>query len=647
MKRCLYFKQFILLFFFFPLIVTAQKTQKEDPPPIKLPSFTEQIVVVGEIVAETATVTIITSDQIKSFGVRTVAEALKHIPGAHVRTGGQGAAYIRLRGFRQRETALLIDGIPVSSPYDGQFDLSTLPADIVDRIEVVKGASSVMYGASAMGGVINIITKKSVGSNHFNLSGEYGSGNSGSVGASFQGKIKNTRFFLSGSYFDSQSYPLSRDYKEQPFQSSGNRANSDRRLWNIKAGLGWDVGNQGRVALNFHQIGQNRGLPHHESDDKSKYSRYSDWNQGLLDVVYDKEWNKSSLKSKLYFNYLDTILESYDDSNYNSQENKNSYQETMENDSFGGDVFYRNSLAPSFLLKSAVRYRYDFNRSKQDLGEDWVSQGINTRVLPAEVEWELGKNFDVSAGTSLDLLFFSGGQGEKENTTVSFNPQVSLLYKTSDVLKFRFSASRKSRFPTMKEFFLPISGNPDLLPMKSDIYELGFIFSKSPEFQFTLTGFYNDVKNLISRKNKNSPFENIARALFTGLEAAVNVAQSRNLDLNLAYTYLYTEDKSSNLQESIEYRPRHKLDASVMLNLPAQFVLNANGGIVSSQFFYEGGEKRKLDPHTLVDIKLSKKLMEMSEIYITIRNLFDVNYYESDGYPREGRMILGGIQIAF
>lgn len=647
MKRRLICIQFILLLFSLPLILAAQKTQKEKPPPVKLPSFIEEIVVIGEIVAETATVTTITSDQIQKFGARTVAEALEHIPGVHIRTGGQGAAYIRLRGFRQRETALLIDGIPVSSPYDGQFDLSTLPADIVERIEVVKGASSVMYGANGMGGVINIITKKSVGSRQFNLSGEYGSGNSGSIGTSFQGKINNMRFLVSGSYLDRQRYPLSRDYKEQPYQIPGNRANSDRRLWNVKAGLGWDVGNRGRVALNIHHIGQNRGIPHHESDDNSKYWRYTDWQQGLLDIVYDQEWDKSSIKSKLYYNYFNTILESYDDTHYMSQEKKNSYQETMKNDSFGWDIFYRNSLTSSLLLKSAVRYRYDYNRGKRNLDDDWASQGMNTLALPVEVEWKLGKFFDVSAGTSLDLLFFSGGPEVRENTTVSFNPQIALLYKTNNKLKFKFSASQKTRFPTMKELFLPLSGNPSLKPMKSGIYELGFIFSPTTKFQFTLTSFYNDVKNLISRKNKNYPYENIARALFTGLEVTADVFAIQNLDLNFAYTYLYTEDKSSNLQESIEYRPGHKFDAKITLELPARFVLNVNGSMISSQIFYEDGEKRKLDPHTLIDIKISKKLVEAVDVYLSLRNLFDVNYYESDGYPREGRTIRGGIQIAF
>jgi outer membrane cobalamin receptor len=80
------------------------------------------------------------------------------------------------------------------------------------------------------------------------------------------------------------------------------------------------------------------------------------------------------------------------------------------------------------------------------------------------------------------------------------------------------------------------------------------------------------------------------------------------------------------------------------MKLPADIYLNANFSVVSSQVFYEGTEKMRLDPYTVLDMKISKRIGPSVSLYLTIHNLFDANYYESEGYPREGRMISGGIQ---
>ena len=156
-KEDLVFKKVIFLFFSFPFLFP---NSKDDNQPVSHPSFTEEIVVEGEVASKTDTVTTITSKKIQEKGVKNVAEALELMPGSYVRIGGSGEAYIRIRGFRQREIALLIDGIPVSSPYNGQLDLSSIPVNTIDRIELVRGSSSLMYGPNTMGGVINIITKK-------------------------------------------------------------------------------------------------------------------------------------------------------------------------------------------------------------------------------------------------------------------------------------------------------------------------------------------------------------------------------------------------------------------------------------------------------------------------------------------------------
>ena len=113
-----------------------------------------------EAVSLATTVTEIFAQDINAQGAQTVAQALDLIPGVDVRTGGKGQSFVHIRGFEQEDVKVLIDGVPAHEAYFGSLDLSLIPVDSIAKITVTKGASSVLYGANTMGGVINIITKK-------------------------------------------------------------------------------------------------------------------------------------------------------------------------------------------------------------------------------------------------------------------------------------------------------------------------------------------------------------------------------------------------------------------------------------------------------------------------------------------------------
>jgi outer membrane cobalamin receptor len=113
-----------------------------------------------EAVSLATTVTEISARDINAQGAQTVAQVLDLIPGVDVQTGGKGQSFVHIRGFEQEDVKVLIDGVPAHEAYFGSLDLSLIPVDSIAKITVTKGASSVLYGANTMGGVINIITKK-------------------------------------------------------------------------------------------------------------------------------------------------------------------------------------------------------------------------------------------------------------------------------------------------------------------------------------------------------------------------------------------------------------------------------------------------------------------------------------------------------
>lgn len=632
--------------------ISAQEEEKKEEKEKKVfthPTFVDEVVVQGEVVQETAAVNLVTAEEIRKKGVKTVAEALELVPGTHIRVGGKGEAYIRLRGFRQREVALLVDGIPVYSPYDGQLDLSSLPVDSIDRIEVVKGAASVLYGPNAMGGVVNIITKKSDGSREYMLNSEYGSGNARQLQGTMQGAVKKMRYFAVGSYRTQDEYPLSNDYETFSNQESLQRENSDKNGWSGKVSLGWDVGENGSAAINFSHVDQERGLPHHESDPRAKFWRFSDWRHGILDFVFNNTIGRMSFKSKFYYEYLENVLQSYDDSTYTTQDGNKAFTDTLKDRGFGGDMFFRLTPGKAHLFKMALRYKQDIHRQKSDLDEPWRKYRMNTLSLPLEGEWLPSKFFRFTYGASLDLMFFNteeGGGGDSR-TKNAFNPQAAALFDVSDSLTFRLTASRKTRFPTLKELFSTQSGNPELQPMKANILEGGFDYRAWDNVSFSATVFYNDIKGLISRTGKYDPYINIDHAIFKGFELEMYWQFRTGSGFSLAYTHLRAEDKTNGTNQYIEHRPRHKFDFNFNFKLPFRSRLDVFGSYVSKQFYYDGDEEFTLDPYYLVDLKLSRDLGDHVHVYVKVHNLFDANYYESEGYPREGRMIFLGFRLGF
>ncbi len=641
------FIHFLLLITLLPA-ATMRANDNADEPEKQQKRLVHEVVVEGEAVEKSATVTVVTAQQIKEHGVRTVGQALEMVPGTHVRVGGKGEAYIRIRGFRQREVAVLIDGVPVSSPYDGQLDLSNLPVQTIERIDVIKGASSVLYGANAMGGVINIITRKTGGKQRIELNAEYATGESYQLGTALKGKLGKIRYFIGGTYQDTNYYPLSGDYEAARNQEPGSRDNSDKTSFTGRINLDWDLSPTSGAGVGFTHIDLEKGLPHHESDTKAKYWRFAEWKEGIIDLFYHKKFKTLTLESKVYYQYFRNSLDSYDDATYTTQDGKYGFRDSLRDHAVGADLFFRYKPNPSHLFKSALRFRRDVHRQQKDIGEEWLRYNINTLSIPLEGEWNMNKQLTLVYGASLDMMFFEAEEINEKKNKSAFNPQISLLWNPMENLRFKGSVSHKTRFPSMKELFSTTSGNPDLDPMKSTGLEAGLEYFFTPEFSASLVGFHNSISDLINRVKKNDPYINIDEAVFKGIEAGINWQWTPVNRFYANYTLLHALDKSTGDNTYIQYRPKHKVDAGIFVKLPALFRFNLNASHVSTQIYHDDDDlEQNLDSYTILDIRCSRRFGKKVEIYVTALNLFDVNYYESEGYPREGRRVFAGLRLEF
>src|SRR5205807_6150975 len=151
--------------------VAAQETQKLEPVVVTATKIETPATEVG------ASVSVVTEDDFRAYHYATVDEALRSVPGVDIRRSGTlgKTSSITIRGANSNQVQVLVDGVRVKSTTTGQADLSDLSPDLIERIEVIRGPQSTLYGADAIGGVVNIITKK--GKGPFSATVEGGAGN--------------------------------------------------------------------------------------------------------------------------------------------------------------------------------------------------------------------------------------------------------------------------------------------------------------------------------------------------------------------------------------------------------------------------------------------------------------------------------------
>ncbi len=191
-----------------------------------------EIVVSGERegVEAVGTVREITAEDIQNKGARTLDEALQLLPGVFIRTGADGVPRVDLRGFRSRHVILLLDGIPLNSTFDGNFDPTVIPVENIDMIKVSYGSHSVLYGDGGLGGVINIVTKR--GKKDEFMVWCWVRRETGAIisdSSTCSGGYGKADFFLSGSHFERDGFRLSHDFKATTLEDGGTRDNSDKR----------------------------------------------------------------------------------------------------------------------------------------------------------------------------------------------------------------------------------------------------------------------------------------------------------------------------------------------------------------------------------------------------------------------------------
>jgi len=549
------------------------------------------------------TINVVKAEEITASQSRNVGEALSLLPGVVVKTQGSLGALtsVRVRGATSTQVLVMVDGRPLNSAQSGTVDLADIPVADVERIELLRGPGSSLYGAYALGGVINIITKKgggpartevssaagSLGTSNYNLSH---SGGEGKLGYTFDIDKTSSDGFRPNSAYDADSY-------------------------SARADLSLDKASS--LTLSLQKLNATKGVSGSETWPTPYATQWNDNN--YLSLRYDRSDTGGKSFANIFF-HQDNLRYRDDDPFWPTNTRH-------DNDALGLTLQRDSALGATGHLVYGLDWRHD-NIDSLDLGR----HSAVTRAAYVQGEMAATDRLTVIAGGRYDSHSIYGSQ---------FSPRVGATYRLGGSL-IRASAGQGFRPPVFQDLYWNeppyMVGNPDLQPERSNAYELGLereLFNTSTRF----TLFRQDVKNLIRWGDDGSGLwtpVNIDKARLQGMEVELSRDIRPGLNGFINYTWL---DARNTLDDSrLAYNPENSAAAGLRFAAGKKTSGLLNARFVQKQLV-ASGDSAVIPGYTRVDLRLARQLVGDFGLVLAVDNLFDADYYEQDGYPMPGRTI--------
>ena len=603
---------FIWIFFllFNSIILQAQvidDTSKPDEIIVKSTRSNSNVYQLG------SSVEIISAEEIKKNSFNFVSEALQTSSGVYVSQTGSfgGTATVRIRGASSDQTLVLIDGVPISDPSSpgGGYDFSSLLTSNIDRIEILKGSQSTLWGSDAIGGVINIVTFENASIPNIHLNTEIGSFNTEKIGTDFNIANEHNSLFLS---YDS--------YKSDGISKADKRdGNSEKD----------GIGSRSYLLKTNHNIFNSEissNINYRESD--VDYDGYG-FATGVTDSdenTKGRQLNWSLLLRKAFLDdqLVNSILfgESEIDRKY--------YTNNIENFSAKGERKFIRYVG-NYSLNDNNSFTFGFEN------EEVTTSGVDfdTRSIFLLYETLISKNFGFSLGLRGD---------DRNNLASQETPKITAFYNLNDEWRLRANWGEGFKLPTIFQSTFFCCGaekpNENLLPETSEGYEIGIDYKSNENFnKIGVTFFDQDISNMIDFSFSIGGYENIKKVYSKGVEVNFVSQLKDNITISGSFTKLDSENEfGSRLSRLPEEKGNLNIDFS--LGLKNNFYIS---------LFYNGDE---VDPRGEVsdwfrsDLNFSRNISDKAKIYFKVKNIFDEEYQDIYGYGTEERSFSIGINLS-
>lgn len=594
----------------------------------------------------TSAVTVYSRADIEESKADNVKELIEDTVGLDISQAGAfgGQVSTFLRGTNSGQTQVMIDNVRVYDPIatNAAFNLAHLKLDNVERIEIVKGPQSVLYGSDAMGGVINIITKEGKGKPTVNLLAEGGSYDSHREAIDSSGRIKNLAYSFGISNFMTRGISKFKGTSERdPYSNLG-----------VSLRLDYDINPKNKV-----------GVISHYTDAKYKY----DSSVGLKDdpdlagreqqslySTYIENQLMDMWKQKLQFSFMRNYRR-------DSNDRDSSYPDDYLRDWYIGenqqfDWQHTIKLNPSDTIvcgfdwqREKGNYYYyteylDFKGSETPSETHFPKVLSRTKGFYLQNMLNIDDVFRLNTGIRIDDHSYAG-------TRESYKIDASYLFKTKTRIKGGWGTAFKA--PTLYQLHaLPDpwfgGGNPNLQPEESQTYEVGLDQSAfSDKLKFQTVYFHTQLKNLIDAKYNpitwmTDQYSNIGKARIFGYENSASFIPFKEIEAHLGYTWMDTEDKSNGDEllrraknkyfVNLKYIPSDRLDIGMKFTYVGRRSDSAN---------------RLLKAYTKLDMNANYKLNQALEAFLRLENITDEIYEEVKGYAEPGRAFYAGMKLSF
>jgi len=533
------------------------------------------------------------------------------VTGYGVSGGAAGAISLRGFGAAAGRVIILIDGHPQFESIYGHPVADEYMAANAQRVEVSRGAASVLYGSNAMGGAINIITRQPVTDGN-SLDFKAMGGSYGTYRASFADNFKKGRF--------TSSVTLGHD------RTDGHRDNSAYHSTNGMIKLGYQLSDAWKAGASvsvMNAYSENPGtvaVP--------MFDAWSDIVRGMAGLSLSNKYDKTSGNIDLYYNFGDHTI----NDGYSQGKDPQPY------------LFHGTDFTAGLSAYQMVPL---FTGNTLTFGTDLIYYGGNAYRNPVTEIYADHKKLNEEAFYVFDqqtfgkFMFNAGIRFDYHSAYgAEWIPQVGLSYMPGANTTIKASASKGFRMPNMRELYMYMSANPELLPEEAWSYDLtlGQHFLDGA-LNTEVSLFYTEGSNIIEVVRENGRPQNRNVGAFTnkGVEFAMDWRASRALSFNANYSFL-------KMDVIYTGAPVHKAYAGVDWT-PGRFSANL-GAMMIRDLYLSTGDGAVTSNYVDLKARLAYRVNDWLQVFARGLNLLNADYQTMLGYPEPGITVLGGLSIS-
>ena len=576
---------------------------------------------------------VISSEDIAKSDATNIGDLLQtELPGIEFSFAMDQQTSLNMQGFGGNAVLFLVDGERVAGETLDNIDYSRLSLDNVERIEIVKGAASSLYGSNAVGGVVNLISKKADKPWTLNLNAKAGAHEEQRYGAAVGSKTKHTNNMLNVQYNQFGSYLLKGETPENDVRCMGSK------VWNFKDRFVYKP-------IEDLELTAKAGYFFRERDNSEmKKDRYRGFNAGLRGNYAFTQASNLEL-SYAFDQYDKSDYSPVSDLDVRDYSNVQHITRTLYNQTFDGKHYL--TIGADYMRDYLMSYQFTDGAHKQHTADAF-----------AQFDWNPTKSFNVIAGLRYD--YFSAAEMQH------VSPKLGVMYKFNHG-SVRASYASGFRAPTLKEMYMNfdmasifwIYGNPDLKAESSNNLLLTGEYNLG-RYNFTLSGFYNLVNNRITTAWNQAldgmKYTNMAKLRIGGVDANASVKYPCGFGARISYVYTHEHIKKGEPLTSstrphtatarFEYDKRWK-NYGFNLSLTGRVLSDVTVDEYTQSNSYEETERVHYPGYTIWKLHLNQHIWRGINLSLIVDNLF--NYqpknYEYNSPTSTGTTFSAGLCI--